>query len=114
MLRRSFFRVLASGILFTLLAKQSRQSRAAGRYAFEHGVASGDPLADGFIIWTRVSTAAAWPVAVQWKVASDAAMSTVLRKGVARTGPDKDYTVKVDVRGLPSGVQLYYQFFMNF
>jgi len=110
MLRRSFFRVLASGILFTLLAKQSRQSRATGRYAFEHGVASGDPLADGFVIWTRVSAAAGEPVAVQWQVAGDASMATVLRKGVFRTGPDSDYTVKVDVRGLPSGAQLYYRF----
>jgi len=109
-LRRSFFRVLASGILFTLLAKQSRQSKASSQYAFEHGVASGDPLADGFVIWTRVSAAAGEPVAVQWQVAGDASMATVLRKGVFRTGPDSDYTVKVDVRGLPSGAQLYYQF----
>ena len=110
MLRRSFFRVLASGILFTLLAKQSRQSKAAGRYTFEHGVASGDPLADGFVIWTRVSAAAGESVGVTWKVASDASMASILSEGVTRTGPDSDYTVKVDVRGLPSGVQLFYQF----
>jgi len=109
-LRRSFFRVLASGILFTLLVKQSRQSRAAGRYAFVHGVASGDPLADGFVIWTRISAAEGEPLAVRWTVASDAAMTSVLNEGVVNTGPDKDYTVKVDVRGLPSGAQLYYQF----
>ena len=110
MLRRSFIRVLASGILFTLLVRQSRQSRAEGKFSFDHGVASGDPLADGFIIWTRISNANRESVAVRWKVASDAAMAFVLADGVFRTGPDRDYTVKVDVQGLPSGAQLYYQF----
>jgi alkaline phosphatase D len=110
MLRRSFIRVLASGILFTLLAKQSRQSLAKGQYGFEHGIASGDPLADGFVIWTRVSAAEGEPIVVLWKVCGDAAMKTVLREGVVETGPITDYTVKVDVRGLPSGARLYYQF----
>ena len=110
MLRRSFIRVLASGILFALISKQSRQSIAKGRCAFEHGIASGDPLADGFVIWTRVSAAQGEPVAVLWKVCGDAAMTTVLREGVVETGPATDYTVKVDVRGLPSGARLYYQF----
>ena len=113
MLRRSFIRVLASGILFTLLAKQSRQSLAKGQYAFEHGIASGDPLADGFVIWTRVSAAEGETLAVLWKVCADAAMTTVLREGVVETGPATDYTVKVDVRGLPSGARLYYQFIVE-
>ncbi|MDH3414980.1 MAG: PhoD-like phosphatase N-terminal domain-containing protein, partial [Gammaproteobacteria bacterium] len=113
MLRRSFIRVLASGILFTLLAKQSRQSLAKSQCAFEHGIASGDPLADGFVIWTRVSGAEGRTVAVLWRVCADAKMTKVLREGVVETGPATDYTVKVDVRGLQCGARLYYQFIVE-
>ena len=86
---------------------------AKGQYAFEHGIASGDPLTDGFVIWTRVSAAEGETVAVLWKVCGDAAMTTVLREGVVETGPATDHTVKVDVRGLPSGARLYYQFIVQ-
>ncbi len=110
MLRRSFIRVLASGILFAWLAKKSPRSLAKGRYAFEHGVASGDPLPDGIVIWTRVSGAEGEAVKVLWKVCADVAMTTVLHEGIVEAGSATDYTVKVDVRGLPEGSRLYYQF----
>jgi alkaline phosphatase D len=88
-----------------------RSSRAAApEYGFGHGVASGDPLPDGVIIWTRISGASGEPVAVNWQLAADPAMRSVLQSGVLTTGPDRDYTVKVDVRGLPAGSHLYYRF----
>jgi alkaline phosphatase D len=88
-----------------------RSSRAAAPvYGFRHGVASGDPLPDGVIIWTRVSGATGEAVGVAWQVAADPAMHSVLQSGVFKTGPERDYTVKVDVRGLPAGSRLYYRF----
>ncbi|MFB2974830.1 PhoD-like phosphatase N-terminal domain-containing protein [Microseira sp. BLCC-F43] len=38
---------------------------------FVHGVASGDPLEDRVVIWTRVTTPTPEPVEVNWKIASD-------------------------------------------
>jgi alkaline phosphatase D len=73
-------------------------------------VASGDPLADAVIIWTRVSGAAAEEVRVEWQVATDAAMRNVLQTGHVETDASRDYTAKADVRGLPAGTKLYYGF----
>ena len=100
----------------------------AVRFGFEHGVASGDPLPDAVILWTRVTPLLdpsvdagvsadgeerlidAGPVAVEWRVARDAAMTDLLLAGQAETNADLDYTLKVDARGLSSGTSYFYQF----
>ncbi len=110
MLRRSFMKLAASGVLAALLGACSARAVVSGPYRFRHGVASGDPLADGVILWTRVSGAAGEAVDVHWQVASDARMRSILQEGTARSTAEHDYTVKVDVRNLPSGRQLYYRF----
>jgi len=109
-IRRRFVHLLVSGILFAALGLKSRRGDAASPYSFKHGVASGDPLADGVILWTRVSGGKGESVRVDWQVATDAAMRVVVRSGYVETDARRDYTVKVDVRGLPSGTQLFYQF----
>ena len=38
---------------------------------FYHGVASGDPLADRVIIWTRVTPTVFGPISVNWQMATD-------------------------------------------
>ncbi|SDS24628.1 alkaline phosphatase D [Halopseudomonas xinjiangensis] len=83
--------------------------------AFQHGVASGDPLADRVIIWTRVTpldeqTA---DIAVQWEVAADAGFTELLHSGNARTSADRDYTLKVDVQNLEPGKRYHYRFVSN-
>ncbi|MDP3494341.1 MAG: alkaline phosphatase D family protein [Hyphomonadaceae bacterium] len=82
----------------------------AGKAAFGHGVASGDPTQTAVILWTRVTPDAAGPVPVMWSIATDAAFKNVVKKGVFTTGPERDYTVKVDVDGLEAG-QVYYYWF---
>ncbi len=113
MLRRRFIHLLASGILYAALGVNSLRGRAANRYAFLHGVASGDPLSDAVIIWTRISGAQGEDVLVDWQVASDADMQTILRAGQAKTDAGRDYTVKIDVDDLPSGAKLYYRFIVD-
>jgi len=89
---------------------------SAADYEFLHGVASGDPLPDGVVLWTRVTPRASDGVAppavvtVLWRVALDAQMSEVVLEGEATTGPDIDYTVKVYVRGLASASRYHYSF----
>ena len=77
---------------------------------FYHGVASGDPLPDGVVLWTRVTTDATGPAAVDWEIATDPALQDVVQRGTATTGPGRDYTVKVDVSGLDGGTTYYYGF----
>ncbi len=81
--------------------------------AFRHGVASGDPLADRVIVWTRVTTRSRRTLRVGWRLASDPLMQTIVQQGEARTGPSRDFTVKVDVTGLSPDQTYYYQFIAN-
>ena len=46
--------------------------------AFKHGVASGDPLADRVILWTRVSPVAPGTFMVGWELSSDANFGIIL------------------------------------
>ena len=110
MLRRSFVQLFASGVLLALLGTRGRAASASDLYEFRHGVASGDPLKDAVILWTRVSNASGESLKLNWQVARDEAMSDIVASGVAKTDADRDYTVKVDARGLPSDALLYYRF----
>ncbi len=92
-------------------------ARAGGKH-FQHGVASGDPEPHAVVIWTRVTpTPASTPgsgngpkVTVAWEVAKDKAFSTVVRRGTFATGPSRDHTVKVDVKGLEPATWYHYRF----
>ncbi|KAJ3370014.1 hypothetical protein GGF31_004865 [Allomyces arbusculus] len=82
---------------------------------FLHGVASGDPVADAVIIWTRVTPAAGnAPVAVvQYQVATDSAFASIVKRGVVVTSEDVGHSVKVDVHGLNPATTYYYRFMAN-
>lgn len=77
---------------------------------FGYGVASGDPLSDRVILWTRVNSPGENPTTVQWEMASDAAFTRIVRSGAAVTGSVQDFTVKVDVTGLSPATAYYYRF----
>jgi alkaline phosphatase D len=78
---------------------------------FYHGVASGDPLADRVIIWTRVTPDDfVSRIPVKWEISETENFSTVLRSDTTTTTPARDYTVKVDVTGLSAGKYYYYRF----
>ncbi len=84
-------------------------ARLVGR--FEHGVASGDPLEDRVILWTRVTpeipTAEALPVEVLVSKSPDLSAPRVYRT-VARA--TSDFCVKVDADGLDSDSWYYFAF----
>ena len=77
---------------------------------FQHGVASGDPLPDGVILWTRVTPLGTEPVKVSWEMASDTAFTQIVQTGELETTSARDFTVKVDVSGLQAGRTYYYRF----
>ena len=83
---------------------------AGASVAFDHGVASGDPLADRVILWTRGTPSQPGRVDLQWEVAADASFGQIVARGETYTDPDVDYTAKVDVSGLQSGTTYFYRF----
>lgn len=78
---------------------------------FYHGVASGDPLTDKVIIWTRVTPDDfTLPVEVSYKMALDTGMTNIVAQGSLLTDASVDYTVKFDVGGLSPDTYYYYEF----
>jgi len=80
--------------------------------AFQHGVASGDPLAEAVILWTRVTPPAGShaDVPVTLTLARDPAMTDLLRTEALAATAARDYTVKHDATGLVAGQTYYYRF----
>jgi alkaline phosphatase D len=106
--RRSFLSAAAA------VAAASTTARAHGPRrddSFRHGVASGDPLQDRVILWTRVTPSDPHgDVDVKWQLARDPAMRRTVAAGRTRTNVWRDFTVKIDVDCLEPGRSYYYQF----
>jgi len=100
------------------VATATAPSAAAADPSFAHGVASGDPLPDAVLLWTRVTpTPESTPgsgqgptVDVTWEIATDPAFASVVGTGSVATGPDRDHTVKADATGLAPATTYYYRF----
>ncbi|MBC9724574.1 alkaline phosphatase [Streptomyces sp. TRM68367] len=108
----------AAAVLAGPLAASLPADAAAAVPAFLHGVASGDPLPDGVLLWTRVTpTPEAIPgsglgpdVEVGWTVARDMAFTTVVAKGSTVATAASDHTVKADIRGLEPATDYWFRF----
>jgi alkaline phosphatase D len=109
--RRTFLKAgaVAGAATTAATAGASVSASASPEDVFLHGVASGDPLPDGVLLWTRVVTSS--PVA--WEVARDASFDRIIRRGRVRTGPERDHTVKVEVSGLRPGTHYWYRFLVD-
>ena len=120
--RRDFIFAAASSATLWPLSRFSTVEAAERRtkfsdYPFQLGVASGDPAPDGMVIWTRLTTSpligGAIPdddVRVRWRVATDEAMTKVVRSGVANATADWGHSVHVELHGLEPGRVYWYQF----
>lgn len=100
-------RLVIAGAPMLAAAPRRAWAQNLARGAFTHGVASGDPLADGVILWTRF---VGGDGAIAWEIAEDEAFTTVAGRGEARASPASDYCIKIDARGLPSGRRYFYRF----
>ncbi|MET9660635.1 alkaline phosphatase D family protein [Streptomyces sp. NPDC006510] len=85
---------------------------------FTLGVASGDPLPDSVLLWTRLAprpyeAGSGLPrarVQVRWELAHDERFSRIVRRGSATAHPEFDHSVHVEVKGLDADRVLYYRF----
>lgn len=78
---------------------------------FLHGVASGDPLKDRVILWTRITPQdTSLRLEVVWEIATDDKFTRVINTGKVQTASAQDFTIKVDADKLKSGQTYYYRF----
>lgn len=117
--RRSLVKALAAGSLMPLLGanligcssgSNNNGARSNLSANFNHGVASGDPLSNQVIIWTRVTPESDGDIWVSWEVATDSGFTNRVSEGNGTTSAAVDYTVKVDVEGLQPATIYYYRF----
>ncbi|MEV5134045.1 alkaline phosphatase D family protein [Streptomyces sp. NPDC053705] len=116
--RRTVVKAAAATAVAGSVLAAATSARAAGGPAFLHGGASGDPLPDGVLLWTRVTPAPdAVPgsglgadTPVVWEIAEDKAFSRVAARGTAVARAGSDHTVKADVRGLRPATAYFFRF----
>jgi alkaline phosphatase D len=109
--RRTFIRNFSLGTVAVSALPLSACGSADGQpVSFMHGVASGDPLTDRVILWTRITTPATADLEVAWVVAEDSALVNRVAAGTTRAGAAGDWTVKVDATGLSANRNYYYAF----
>ena len=85
---------------------------------FTHGIASGDPLCDRIILWTRVApingdthnSTNTCQICVNYQISTDTSFTNCVATGQTSTSGDIDYTVKVDATGLSPFTVYYYRF----
>jgi alkaline phosphatase D len=84
-----------------------------GTNPFQHGVASGDPLSDRVILWTRVSplqNRLRESIRTDWWISRDPLGLDVVAGGRTEALPERDFTIKLDPAGLEPGTDYYYGF----
>ncbi|MAS26314.1 MAG: alkaline phosphatase [Oceanospirillaceae bacterium] len=82
-------------------------------FPFQHGVASGDPLTDRVILWTRITPPAdaeLYSIPYSWRICADPQLRSVINQGTGYTDNSRDFTVKIDATGLRPGQTYYYVF----
>lgn len=113
--RRSFLVGTAIGV--PALLTHGRALAASD--PFTQGVASGDPLPNGFVIWTRIAPDILAPdglggapdnIPLRWEVAADQAFRHVVRAGDALARHAMGATVHVEVDGLQPDRPYWYRF----
>lgn len=117
MLRNLPFLGLFVALFFSNLAAQAQDYASLKRLSvdtalapFYHGVASGDPLSDAVIIWTRVTTPDTGTITGNWYFATSPSFTNIIQDGQFTTDASRDYTVKIDVQNLQPGTYYYYRF----
>ncbi|HYX32314.1 MAG TPA: alkaline phosphatase D family protein [Oligoflexus sp.] len=113
--RRDFIKLSAYGLGTAILSFgiSGCDDNLSEGILFSHGVASGDPLQDRVILWTRAlpqDVSKTPTVRISWEVALDPGFAALVNAGTAETSAERDFTVKIDAAGLQSGTRYYYRF----
>ncbi|MBS0390245.1 MAG: alkaline phosphatase D family protein [Proteobacteria bacterium] len=119
--RRRFLQQAGWAALATQLPRWAWAGQPLRHDPFGLGVASGEPLPDGVVLWTRLlppdpaDAGAPWagPLTVRWEVADDPQFRRIVHHGNATALPDLAHSVHVEVRGLQPGRWYHYRFMLG-
>ncbi len=86
-------------------------------YPFSLGVASGDPLSDSVVLWTRLApeplNGGGMPmhtVPVNWELAKDKHFRHIVQRGTEHSKPELAHSVHAEVDGLQPDTVYFYRF----
>jgi alkaline phosphatase D len=119
--RRLFLAYSAALAAIPLLGRQATAKLQQPKFVaspFGVGVASGDPRADGVVLWTRLAPQPLelnggmdpHNVEVAWELADDDAMRRIIRRGTVVATPELAHSVHVEVDGLAPDRWYWYRF----
>lgn len=112
--RRAFLLRAAQGAAATTLPRWAwSQPQRQQSNPFALGVASGDPGADGVVLWTRLlpeASHARQPATVRWELADDEGFRRIVQRGQATALPELGHSVHVELSGLAPGRWYHYRF----
>ncbi|MGB0907542.1 MAG: alkaline phosphatase D family protein [Maricaulaceae bacterium] len=93
-------------------AARLSSERPASRGLFAHGIASGDPLSNAVILWTRITpeNPNAGPVEILWEMSETDNFETLAANGTGTAQAASNWTFKVDAQNLTAGTTYYYRF----
>ena len=80
-------------------------SRAADRPQIANGLASGDVSTDSAVIWARADR----PARMQVECSTVESFKTIVHSSSTEAMPDRDFTSKVLLEGLPPGQDIFYR-----
>jgi len=107
----------AAAIAHPAVAARAQGAPVFGAYPFSLGVASGEPLPDGIVLWTRLAPDPVngggmpmAPIEVGWEIASDRQFRQVVQKGTALARPELGHSVHVEAAGLQPAHDYFYRF----
>lgn len=122
--RRQFMRRTGAASVAAAIGFSGQASAASddtGRFKsdpYSLGVASGDPLPDSVVLWTRLAPepleiGGGMPeedVEVTWTIATDRDLTDIVQTGATTAEPEHAHTVHVEVFDLEPATEYYYQF----
>jgi alkaline phosphatase D len=80
-------------------------SRAADRPQIANGIASGDVSAGSAVVWARADR----PARMQMECSTLESFKTIIRSASSEALPERDFTSKVLLEGLPPGQDIFYR-----
>jgi alkaline phosphatase D len=111
------WKIGAAAVALPRFETRTYAQMAFAEYPFTMGVASGDPLPDGIVLWTRLAPkptdGGGVPMAnieVGWELARERAFTTIVQRGTAIARPELGHSVHVDVQGLEPARDYFYRF----
>ncbi|MEV6876398.1 alkaline phosphatase D family protein [Amycolatopsis sp. NPDC051128] len=110
----------ASAALPSWANARTTAAAPAIRDPFQLGIASGDPLPDSVVLWTRLAPAPLTPdgfggmpdatYAVDWEIANDEAFSSIVQSGSVSAARASGHSVHIEPTGLQPAREYFYRF----